>query len=110
MEEFALQVIAKGSYIDCDTGSGKTYLIEAYTLRLNHVALNAWLLSISFNSRDCYASNEEWIAHKVIYQRRHDAVIKQIVAALKIDLSVGSVQVTQALSEVFTAVYIKEIA
>ncbi len=51
---FALQVISKGAFVDNGTGNGSSYLVEVITIRLNHIALNAWILSECFNTRDCY--------------------------------------------------------
>ena len=68
--EFALQIIAKGGFID--TGQpDKAYAVEATIIRLNHIALNEWLSSEMFNSRNCYIDgpegDAEWEAHKAVY-------------------------------------------
>ncbi|AFQ46243.1 hypothetical protein [Desulfosporosinus meridiei] len=41
--EFALQVIAKGAFVDKGTYVDSSYLVEATTVCLNHIALNAWI-------------------------------------------------------------------
>lgn len=107
--EFAIQVIAKGAFVDSGSGGGKVYLIEATTVRMNHVALNAWILSQTYNCRECYETNEEWEAHKTEYEERRKAVITKIVDALGIDPEKGSVCITQSLSEVFAVVHIQDI-
>ena len=39
--EFAVQVIARGAFLDNDPGyGGKVYQVETATIRLNHIALN----------------------------------------------------------------------
>lgn len=107
--EFALQVIAKGSYVDNGSGGGKSFLIETTIIRLNHIALNAWLLSIMSNCRECYNTDEEWEAHKAEYAERREAAKAQIIDALGIDADKGSICITQSLSEVFTVVQIWDI-
>lgn len=37
-KEFAVQVIAKGAFVDQPSEGGKTYLVETATVRLNHMA------------------------------------------------------------------------
>ena len=108
-KEFAIQVITKGAYVDNGTGDGNAYLVEAYTIRLNHVALNAWIFSETMNCRECYDTNEEWEAHKAKYEERRKVWNKQIVEILGIDPDQGGVSITQSQSEVFTVVHIYEI-
>lgn len=55
--EFAFQLMAKGSFVDSGTGNGYSYLVEAFTLRLNHIALNAWFSSHTYNCRECYETD-----------------------------------------------------
>ena len=109
--EFAIQVIAKGAFVDSGSGGGKVYLIETTTVRMNHIALNAWLLSHSLNCRECYNTDAEWEAHKAEYEERRKAVIAKIKDALgiEIDADKESVCITQSLSEVFSIVHIKDI-
>jgi DNA topoisomerase VI subunit A len=109
--EFAIQVIGKGSYVDNGTGNGKSYRIEATTIRLNHIALNAWILSSMLNCRDCYETNEEWEAYKAETTAEREAVRAQIIDALgiKIDADKESICITQSQSEVFTVVRISDI-
>lgn len=108
--DFAIQVIAKGSFVDNGTGNGHSYLVEAFTLRLNHIALNAWLSSHTYNCRECYETDKEWEDHKAEYKARLEAWENQIVEILEIDPKEGSVSITQSQSEVFTVVHIRKIA
>lgn len=108
-KEFAIQIMSKGSFADNSTGNDKTYLVEAYTLRLNHVALNAWILSETMNCRECYDTDEEWEAHKAKYKDRRKTFEKKIIDALSIDASRGGFSISQAQSEVFTVVHIYEV-
>lgn len=111
--KFAMQVISKGSFIDDGVGDGRLYLVEAATIRLNHIALNEWILSEVFNCRDCYENGEtgdaQWEAHKAEYAERRRVWTERITKALEIDSDAGSVSITQAQSEVFTVVHIREI-
>ena len=45
---FAVQVIASGSFADQPVYADKTYLVETVTIRLNPVALNAWLDTVAY--------------------------------------------------------------
>lgn len=111
--EFALQVITKGSFVDNSIGAG-SFLVEVTTVRLNPVALKAWILSDMMDERDCFEDgpkgDAQWEAHKAKYAKRRRAWEAQMVESLGIDPSAGSVSITQAQSEIFTVVYIREIA
>lgn len=110
--DFAIQIIATGEYIDNGVGNGKSYTVQATTIRLNHVALGKWVTSAMMNVRDCYEDGPEgdaqWEAHKAEYAARRVAWEKQIKAALGIDENTGSFHISQAVSEVFTVVCIWE--
>jgi len=107
--DFAIQVISKGSFID-NAGGGRSFLVEATIIRLNHVALNAWIMSNTMNCRECYDTNEEWEAYEAEIAERRKAWTAQIVEALGIDSTKGSVSITQSQSEVFTVVHIRKIS
>ncbi|EGW36431.1 hypothetical protein [Desulfosporosinus sp. OT] len=114
--EFVIQVIAKGAFVDNGTYVDSSYLVEATTIRLNHVALNAWILSECFNTRDCYEDGEkgdaEWKAHKAEYEERRKTWKDQIFEALELEIDTENegVSITQSQSEVFTVVRISKIA
>jgi len=107
--DFVVQVIAKGEFVD-NAGGGCSFLVEATTIRLNHIALNAWIMSNTMNCRECYDTNEEWEAYEAEIAERRKAWTAQIVEALGIDSTKGSVSITQSQSEVFTVVHIRKIA
>ncbi len=106
---FEVQLLAKGSFIDNATGNDKAYLVEAFTIRLNYVALKGWILSETMNCRECYTTAEEWEAHKAERESRREVWKTKVVESLGIDPSTGSVCITQAQSEVFTVVHIREL-
>lgn len=112
-KNFALQVIAKGSFIDNGVGYGCSFQVDVTTIRLNHVGLNEWLMSEMSNTRECYEDGPEgdaqWEAHKVEYAERRKTWEAQVIKSLDIDSSVGSVSITQAQTEIFTVVHILEI-
>jgi hypothetical protein len=109
-DTFTIQLIAKGSFVDNSAGSTNTYLVEVFTLRLNHIAFNEWLLSEMLSKHDCFNTTKEWEAHKAKYKARRDTVNMKIIEALGIDPESGSVSITQLLSEVFTVIYIRKMA
>ena len=108
-EVFALEVIAKGAFVDKETGSGKTFLVETTIVRFNGAAMQVWQDSVMLNSRDCYETNEEWEAHQADYAQRRKEVQSQIIAALGLRETLGSICITRSLSEVFTVVQIYDI-
>ena len=109
--EFAIQVMAKGAFTDNATGDGKSYQVEATTIRLNHIALNAWHDTYTLNCRDCYqdgaAGDIEWNERQAECSRNLEAFHTKIKRALGIDEE-KAVSITQNVSEVFTVVYIYE--
>lgn len=111
-DEFAFQVITKGAFVDNSVGDG-SFLVEVTTIRLNPAAMNAWILSDMMDVRECFedgpAGDAQWEAHKVEYAERRRAWTAQVVETLGIDPNAGSVSITQAQTEVFTVVFIREI-
>lgn len=106
-DEFAVQVISRGSFVDSDSGDDKLYLIEVATFRLNPVALTEWLLSETMNSRGCYETEEKWRRHKGEYAEKRRACKGKILEALGMDPDTEHVNIVQALSEIFTMVHIE---
>ena len=108
-DEFAMQIIAKGAFIDSGTGDGHSYVVETTAIRLNHIALNAWILSQTSNSRDCYETREEWERCKAESDKEHEAVRVQIIGDLGLDPNKGSICITQAHAEMFAVIYIWKV-
>lgn len=110
---FGVEIISRGAFIDRFAGDEKAYQIETYTLRLNHVALNAYLLSLTNNCRECYPDgrdgDEQWATHKTVMRGRRQAWKAKMLRALDIDPDTGSMAIKQVQSEVFAAVWIRKV-
>ena len=60
-DEFAVQVVARGAFLDNDPGyGGKVYQVETATIRLNHIALGEWQDSRINREPDDFDTDEEW--------------------------------------------------
>lgn len=112
-ETFALQVIARGSFIDDAPDYETPFMIEAITVRLNHAALNGWLLSEMSNTRGCYEDGPEgdaqFKAHKAEWADRRTTWSAQLLDLLDIDPASSGVTIARAQTEVFTVVYIHKV-
>ena len=108
--DFALEVVCKGSFLDSDPSyGGDVFLIDTIVVRLNHVALNAWLGASIVNEPECYETHQEWIEHSEKKARMLREVRYKIAALLDIDRSAGSLSITQGVSEIFTVVHIRKV-
>lgn len=108
---FAVQVIASGSFADQPVYADKTYLVETVTIRLNPVALNAWLDTVAYDDRDCFENTEEWsdyIGRKADSRIEFKKHLAQIVGFACKDAG-REVSVKQIVSEVFAVAWIHEI-
>ena len=104
--KFAIQLIAKGSYVDRE--DDQTYIIETYTIRLSAVAYQEWMFTETMNTREVYGSEKEWQEHIEKYLMRSKIWRAKICDALG-GLPNGGVSITQSQSEVFTVVHIYEV-
>lgn len=109
LKDFEIKVISKGAFIDEGVYPNTKYLVDVTTIRLNHVALNAWHSSVVMNCRECYDTDKEWEQYKAKCKSRRCECEKLITKSLGIDTNQGSVSVTQSLSEIFTVVHIREV-
>ena len=58
-DDFMLQLISTGEYIDDNPGhGGDTYAVRVYVLRLNPFTLNEWWKSQILNHRNTYGTEE----------------------------------------------------
>lgn len=76
---------------------------------MNPTALNEWLSSEIFNSRDCYATNEEWRRHKAEYEEKRRVCKEKILEALNMDPDIEHPNIKQVLSEIFILAYVKDL-
>lgn len=102
-----IQLISSGEYIDDDPNyEGDTYTVRVYALRLNPTALSEWGRTQILNHRNTYSTEGEWKAYKAKKEKLQTAFQKKVAELLNVNLSLGSLFVTQAVSEAFTAVHI----
>jgi hypothetical protein len=108
---FDFDVMARGNFIDTGTG-GVPFRIEAITLRLNHIAYNEHLSFESFDPPECYNTDAEWEQHKAEKQQARIAWKKAIVDRLGLYEEKGKadVTITEAMSEVFTVVFMERLS
>jgi hypothetical protein len=108
--DFALQVISRGSYVDSGANPEKLFVIETTTIRLNYAALNDYHGFINCNCRGVYKDGEdgdrEYDEYKAKCEERRAEWERKIKSAVGIDEADTSLFITQAHSEVFTAVHI----
>ena len=101
-----LQLISTGEYIDDNPGhGGDTYAVRVYVLRLNPFTLNEWWKSQILNHRNTYGTEEEWEAYKAGKEKLQTAFKEKVADFLKVDLSLGSLCVTQEVK--FMSINIK---
>ena len=92
MDRFAIEIVSAESFMDDDPGfKGKSYTVQTYIIRLNHVALKAWLAAAAADDRE---DDETWAVW-------HPGADRQITEA-----DTGSFSVVRVLSEIFAVVYI----
>ena len=113
MDRFAIEIVSAGGFLDDDPGfRGKTYSVQTYTIRLNHVALDAWRAATATDDRE---DDETWAAwhpgedrqtYRAAVEKRKAEFDSQVAAALQITgAATGSFSVVQVLSEIFAVVY-----
>jgi hypothetical protein len=95
-------ILARGSFIDNGTG-GVPCMVEAITIRLNHIALGEYLWQ-NPSPPECYKTDTEWERHKAVKEQARAEWKKTIASRLSLPEGKGGVSVTEAESEVFTVV------
>ena len=109
--EFAVQVIARGAFLDNDPGhGGKVYQVETATIRLNHIALNEWLCNQANRRLEDFDTVMEWAAYMCRRWNITNELKRKIAAAAGFPPipDNANVNVQQVISEVFAVVYIHE--
>lgn len=116
-DRFAIEIISSGEFLDNDPGfRGKTYTVQTYTIRLNHVALAAWRAATATDDReddDTWAAwhpGEDRQTYRAAVEKRRADFDAQIADALQITgRATGSFSVVCVLSEIFAVVYIPAV-
>ena len=114
MDRFAIEIVSAESFMDDDPGfKGKSYTVQTYIIRLNHVALKAWLAAAAADDSE---DDETWAmwhpgadrqSDRAAVKKRRADFVAQIAAALQItEADIGSFSVVRVLSEIFAVVYI----
>jgi hypothetical protein len=116
--EFDFDVVARGAFID-DLRSGGSYpkalfSVETITIRLNHVALNEYIMSLCQNCRECYPDGDEgekqWQQHQAEKKELNIAWQKNIFDCLDLKIEEGKIPVIKEVqSEIFTIVYVARL-
>lgn len=108
---FAVQVIAAGSFADKPSYSDKTYLVETVTVRLNPIALNAYILSRACEDKECFESEEAWNDHvsKKLADRKNFTELLAKEIGFECSNAFDELNVKQIVSEVFAVAWIHEI-
>lgn len=109
-KEFAVQVIAKGAFVDQPSEGGKTYLVETATVRLNHVALGEWQQAFVIGCNDC-KNREQWERYKKAKLGLRKAFKEKLARAVGFAPGPGkeNINVEQVVSEVFAVCWIHEV-
>lgn len=109
-KEFAVQVIAKGAFVDQPSEGSKPYLVETATVRLNHVALGEWQQAFVIGCNDC-KNREQWERYKKAKLGLRKAFKEKLARAVGFDPGPGkeNINVEQVVSEVFAVCWIHEV-
>lgn len=110
--EFAIEVLAKGGFLDHDNGyEDKTYEVVTYTLRLNHVALDAYWKSIATQDRLDFEERQEYLDYLAEKNAAKAAFENKIAEMLDVnpDREKQSFAISQVVSEIFTAVTMQTV-
>lgn len=107
---FDFDVIARGHFIDSATG-GDPFMIEAITIRLNHIAFNQYQDYTCFGPEEAFRTDAEWEQHKA--EKEQGLVVWKKTIVDKLELFIEkrrtSVTITQAKAEVFTVIYTERL-
>lgn len=108
--DFTIEIIAKGAFVDDDPGFKTRYLVETTVFRVSAAALSEYPFGTAENRYYTYETEEEWQAYLKAREQKRETWKKKVADLLDIDTAICSLNVTQSLSEVFTAVAISSIA
>ena len=106
-----IQIVAKGAILD--TEMNEHFLVEATTIRVNHVILNEWLNTnpmLCDPPEDFGLSREEYNQRLAERQKRRKKLEDQVAADLRIDRAQGSFAMERIVAEFFTIVTMRKEA
>lgn len=107
--KFEIEVIASGSFLDADPGyGGKTYRVETRTIRLNPIAMNAYLSCRMNLVIEDFGSREEYGEYETQKRLNKISFERKVAEILGFDQEVAHVNIQQIVSEVFGVAYITE--
>lgn len=109
---FSIEVLAKGGFLDHDDGYGDTtYKVVTYTLRLNHVALDAYWKSIATKDGLDFEEHQKYLDYlaekdvaKVVFENKIAELLD-----VNPDHEKQSFAIRQVVSEIFTAVTMQTV-
>ena len=101
--DFAVEVIATGGFDD-EVEPGKTYRVDTKTLRLNHIALNEYIMAQVMNDRTTYETDKEWRDYLADKEKKRENFIHRVASAA--GFPDDGVSVAQVVSEIFTVAHI----
>lgn len=104
--DFAVEVIATGGFDD-EVEPGKTYRIETKTLRLNHIALNEYIMAQVISDRISFDTDQEWREYLEYKAKEREKFILSVASA--VGFPDDGVSVAQVVSEIFTVAHIYRI-
>ncbi len=108
---FAIQVIASGSFVDQPVHDSSTYLVETAMVRLNREVLHAWTNIKWVDDRESFETDKEFEAYvngKKHLLQKFEQNIAQAVGFTP-DPDKEKINVTQVVSEVFAVAWIHEV-
>ncbi|MDE5755027.1 MAG: hypothetical protein K2H89_10895 [Oscillospiraceae bacterium] len=110
LSDFGLEVLNQIQIEDTQEKRGYSVMIHIINIRLNPVALNAYIGSTCKNSRDCYETKEEYFDHVKEMDIRMELWEKTLIEHLGIKVrEEDGISVTQNVSEFFTVVYMENL-
>lgn len=111
LNEFRLEVLNKTQLEDTqETRDGYSVMIHIINVRLNPVALNAYIGATCKNNRDCYETKKEYFDHVKEMDASMELWEKTLIEHLGITVrEEDGISVTQNVDEFFTVVYMENL-
>ena len=103
-EKIVIEVFAKGQ--SKDHVGGKSFTIEAQTVRFNPYALNEWIRTDIINQRECYNTWEEWDAYRKDREQARKKLENEIAKIMGLDTKKAPPIIEKVTAEIFTVVQI----